>query len=552
MQTLVVSHRESRRIHRRGGFMMLINMVAVLLIALIFAFMLNSGKTVKRKTEGQHIADAVGYSVGLQKARGLNAITATNHTSGEMLALIVVHHALGGDLLDELQCAEDDPQYGDDLNKLNSRLDSAKQAAKSAGARTPAYTTVRQKKGIKAEATLLSAKMVLKEYLVWIYETKVVAKAMQAYPPTKPAGVALERAMDVFEMEILAEYKVLNQFHREAIRLRGVKFEYRDRYLPDAKQFTQRVVDVMPSLLHETANELARKHGAARAFVVNPDLPAQLDPLSRAHSLPSVMIADRQEQGCCSCQSEATAVTRDQINKVSQLARSMAPWVYYHREPVWQALAKLAPLSRAGDAYKHYSDKYMKVLTDRYQTDRHDLGQFVLRDYPAPDKGWAAWTEDRTLADPLFGTLSVVYMESDSVIGSPTVFDQAHPGGQIFYAQSLTYNSNPQEPHPGRIDLRCKRITPNRQAVVGFDTLNWRPREHSGGKYEAPWELLAKTDEGGKPTPDFPGIRLNWQAKLAPASAEQLGQLKQASVPAAMRTPVDRIVDDVPGAMLSH
>lgn len=67
-----------------------------------------------------------------------------------------------------------------------------------------------------------------------------------------------------------------------------------------------------------------------------------------------------------------------------------------------------------------------------------------------------------------------------------------------------------------------------------------------------PWELVAKTDQGGRPDPECPLIRLNWQTKLVPASAEQLAALKSARVPAQMAPLIDKLLDRVPGALLSH
>ncbi len=533
----------------RAGMMMLINMVLVLLLALIMAFILNSGKTIKRKTEGQQAADAVAYSVGLQKARALNVITSTNHAMGEMMAMLIVHHALGGDLLDEGKKAEQYARQRGRLNRLNSELDEVYKTARTVGARTPAYTTVRQKRGIRAEATILRAKMNLKKYLIAIYQAKIAAKAMQAYPPTRPAGHALEKAMDALEQEVLAEYRVLNQFARIARSLLPVKERMRDIVLPDAKRFTREVVRQAPVIIEQTASELVRRYGASEGFVVDPTLPVQIDPLAHADTLPRMPAADRPQQQCCQCLSKKTSITRDQIVKVTQLARATFPWVAYHREPVWRDLARLAPLSQAEDYYKDYTDGYAKVLCDRYQTDHRDLGLFVPQDDAPPDKGWEIWTEQRVPADALFGTLVVVRMRPDPVVGS-VVYAQDHPHGQFYYAQSMNYNANPQRPHPHRIDLRCKRISPNRQAAVGFDTLNWAPYTR---QQQMPWELIAKTDQGGKPTPEFPQVRLNWQVKLVPASAEQLSALKQSSrLPGNLRPLAVRLMDNVPGTLLSH
>ena len=54
-----------------------------------------------------------------------------------------------------------------------------------------------------------------------------------------------------------------------------------------------------------------------------------------------------------------------------------------------------------------------------------------------------------------------------------------------------------------------KRIRPNLQPVVGYDTLGWTEPQN---------ELIAKTDQGPAPIPRQPKYELNWQSKLEPVS----------------------------------
>lgn len=541
---------------RRRGMMTLINVVAVLLMVLMVVFVLNSGKILKRKTEQQHDADAVADAVARQKARGMNAITATNHLIGEGLAFVVLHHALGGDLLDRQKIAENHAPDGlrDRLNQSNAELDAAQRAAMSAGASTPAYDRVRQQRGIKAQAALLRGKIKLKTYLIWAYWNKVAAKAMQAYPPTEPAGVALELAMDLFERKIDLEYRILNAVQTAATQLLPLKFMLRDQVLVEAKEFTNDIVERTPEIVRETAQAMAEAQGADTAFVVDPRLPVVLDPNIEAASRPDIPSLPEVRGNCCHCGSVKATSMRDQLVKTSQLARAEFPWLNYHRQPLWDALKALVPLSRTEKFYKDASDGYAKRLVDRYMTDDHQLGLYVMTQYPAPDKGYELWAEDATpdknAVNQVLGTLVVVYRRAESVIGAPSVYQQLHPGGQITFAQGLTYNANSQERHPHRIDLGCKRITPNRQARVSYDTLNWfAPQDDP----KMPWELIAKTDAGGPPAPDFPEIRLNWQAKLVPASGVQLSALKKSGeMPAKIGPLVQKILDSTPGALLAH
>ncbi|MFK7821295.1 MAG: pilus assembly protein TadG-related protein [Planctomycetaceae bacterium] len=60
----------------------------------------NVGHVTKEKIETQNAADAVAYSSSLWMARGMNALTATNHMLGEATAIAAIHEAIGGPELD--------------------------------------------------------------------------------------------------------------------------------------------------------------------------------------------------------------------------------------------------------------------------------------------------------------------------------------------------------------------------------------------------------------------------------------------------------------------
>ncbi len=60
----------------------------------------NTGHVAKEKLEVQNAADSIAYSSSLWMARGMNALTATNHLLGEATAIAAVHEAFGGPELD--------------------------------------------------------------------------------------------------------------------------------------------------------------------------------------------------------------------------------------------------------------------------------------------------------------------------------------------------------------------------------------------------------------------------------------------------------------------
>ena len=95
------------------------------------------------------------------------------------------------------------------------------------------------------------------------------------------------------------------------------------------------------------------------------------------------------------------------------------------------------------------------------------------------------------------------------MIGRPLVFNQHNPDGLFSAAQVTLCNGNPQERNAAHIDLTVKRIRPNLQPVVGYDTLGWTEPQN---------ELIAKTDSGPAPIPRQPKYELNWQSRLEPVS----------------------------------
>ncbi len=548
--------RSFRELHRNeDGMMMMVHTVAVMLCVLLIVFTLNHAFSVRQKPELQNAADAGAETVGTVAARHMNALTATQHVMGEVVAMIIVHHAIGGDHLDANEVA--------DTDSVDKALDEAHKgyltASKAAGlpAEDDAYETVRQEDGVRASegTTEYDAKVKLKEYLTLVYHTKAAARWMMAsrYPAVVAAGKALHLAVHPVELKIKQEYETLNQLHEAAFSLSPLKLYLRDTWLPQAKRYATSLVEEFPDSAADAVQQMGERHDVSIAVMMahgRLELPVEIDPHAQAVTLlteshESLALATA---GCCECLSERTSIDRDQIVKVTQLARATFPWVNYHRQPILQRLGELCKLVDARKLYKDQTERDSKRICDFLQTSAsHDLGLYVLLGYPAPDKANALWTADPDQADLVFATTVLAHRPPPVVLGVPAAFRQAHPSGTVAVAQVLLYNANPfQRPeHP--IDLTCKRITPNRQADVGCDTLNWWPGSR-------PYELIAVTDQDEAPSPEYPRIQINWQAKLVPNSAVMLGALKhnRTRLPGDMATIIERLPDQVPPALLTH
>src|SRR5438132_12031667 len=81
---------------RRHGKITLVTLFAILGLVVMAGFVGNIGQTVSTKVGTQNAADAIAFSSAQWMARGMNAVTATNHLLGEVTGLVVVVEALGG------------------------------------------------------------------------------------------------------------------------------------------------------------------------------------------------------------------------------------------------------------------------------------------------------------------------------------------------------------------------------------------------------------------------------------------------------------------------
>jgi hypothetical protein len=526
------------RLHRdERGLLSGVNLVTITMIMVLLVTIMNVGHVTHNKLGMQNAADAAALSAAVMNARLMNAVTATNHVIGEMVALVSIHEAVGGKELDAIDSNEKATAIED------GELDDARRAANEMGASTLAYETVRQKGGIFAGRTLLDCKKLLKKYLAWCYWQKALAKAMQrsCIHAVVVAGIALEVAMDAFELVIWNEYNILNIWHEIAKSLLPAKKIIRDELMPYAKGYTNAIVDNAPELARQTAEEIASLNGyEGTLFSLHPGLPLVIDPAAKAQTLPS-----------------NPGATRRQIVKISQLARAGFPWVNYHRKPILDITAILLPLCRASHYYFDHSTRATIRVCNVLQM-YNDMGLYVLKGYEPPDKGYEKWQRNSALVDKLFCPLGIVYDKPPTVYGqSPT-----HCDGMLAYAQAMIYNANEEQPHECRIDLGIKQITPHRQANCGWDTLNWMPRSgpadnnvgtagDSAAAVNSPFEVVTLVIPS-----EFPQIQVNWQAKLTPATVTVLDGLRQAATCGNLPEPYSKVaghlLESIPASQRTH
>jgi hypothetical protein len=481
-----------RRRPSRQGLVMWATLLAVILLVILMALISNMGRTVTAKLHVQNASDAMSFSSGVWLARGMNAITAANHLMGEVTALYVLHHSLGGDRLDQRKVTPMPWHQRPQVIEVAYRLLAATADVSPVA---PEYV----KDNVKAdeESTLWQAKKKLKEHLLKAYAAHAAGVIVAKYPPTYSAGIAAQELAVLYQYKIKQEYYFLNLIEKAAVALIPVKTRVLPRILVALNTYTKLVYGRVPGLTQEIALEIAKHHDVVGEVV------------------PTVLPVVRERvEGC----------NRPQ-DKRSQLMRAAYPWVHYWRKPLLDLFGTYAPLSEARQFYMKYTNRYSLRIVKEFrrsvgepcsdsQHPERSLGLvlYVLEnlDPPRLDKTQEPWAQHTpggvAQADRMFGTLGLARQEKPNAVSARPFYRQEMPYGIVCFAESLVYNANPQ-----KLARQYRRNSVN-QPIAGWDTLNW-DQSHSR-VVEYPSKSYA---------PSSPKIKLNWQAKLVPVSRQQLG-----------------------------
>lgn len=499
-QAIIVGHRDE------SGLFSLSHIAASIFLTIALLCLINVNVAVTDRASQQRQAEAAAESLGAWKARNLNAVVAQQHLMGELMALVITHHAIGGDLLDQDKAA--------DTAQLDRRLTIAHVGAIACKTGTPAFDDVSSE--VHAGEALLKAHKQLKKLLTTIYIVKTAAYLMQLYPPTRPAGEALEEAAHVVELAIHQEWKTLESIRGVAVDTKPTKLLMLNHWLPDAKRQLDKIVQEYPVTQQQLVDELAGQYELEIAVLKSDQrLPLIEDPLARLFQPP----ADWQRPVDCDCPSVPADNMRHQLAKVTQLARATFPWVNYHRHPLIDKMKPLTPLSGMADHYFDATAGVSKRMMDEKQREGQ-LAFYVFDDYQGPDKAYEDWMkrEGSGAADKTFGLTVVVGRERREPIGSFLFHPQS--GSKSYrIASSLVWNRQAAVQPSQRIDLYCKRIVPSVQAHTGWDTLNWHTDTTA-------YELVGF----GIPS-EFPAIETAWTSRLNPTSAARITQLRTQPLP---------------------
>lgn len=288
------SPRPDSLLRAEDGMITVLSVVTVFGFAVLASLVASIGTAVNRKIEAQNAADAVAMSCSVQRARTLNAVTAVNHLTGELLAVVVLQESFGGWKAgsgeardteaedDELRTAKeiapnvktdfDDFSFPKDIIKFFKVFDestqshdfAAKLALALAGfneARTPAYNSV--KKSVKSDNALLDAHRELKKTLALLYRLKAKALLMIA---CKPIPFGIGEALYVAGRGL---YQALT-FIEEMVKFEWETLGWIETFAKETGTVRNQIYKLIPNLQEHSKNILAGKPASLIPGVSNP------------------------------------------------------------------------------------------------------------------------------------------------------------------------------------------------------------------------------------------------------------------------------------------
>jgi len=247
------------RLHAgEDGQINLVTAVVMLGFAVLIGLIGNAGNTVKKKIELQNAADATAYSTALWMARGMNAVTTTNHLMGEATAVIVVFESLGGTELGESKGRNTSVA-------LNKALGSSKITAPMVlpGARSVdiqfvnfVYNPMDDNGEHAAHATIYDAKMTLKWATNWIFLVKTLANfgftPTPIYYITAPIAFGVHIAMNAILAKIVQEWWFLEAIESGAIIVKPAISTVETKVIPTLSQYSDWVAGLPPRSIDDS------------------------------------------------------------------------------------------------------------------------------------------------------------------------------------------------------------------------------------------------------------------------------------------------------------
>jgi len=393
--------------HQRQGMITWVNIFSIFIMLVLASFVFNSLSAVNKKIETQNAADAVAYTGAVWMARGMNSISVTNHLIGEINAVYTMHHAIGGEWLDQkgtrgirnsgdwktLPYKRSDGTwsiplinlYGGGTYKVTvGGLYGLYVAANAAWAYSEFWDwiTGRPNNGPNVEwdhferirkhpysdvnSSVFEATQWIKfelnaTYLAHTAASVAFAKAAKGWWPTiwsppkhaivraaMAAAAAKQRGILAIQRQLYREYGAINILERFAIRISPGK-----QLLPKISNVLHDFQRVSVSLLFPGATfynsqEIAERHNKKGFFVRDIVDSPSLGELSEFIGLP------------VEHERAPSYDTADKFEGRSQMVRATYPWVRFWRRRLVGLFTVAAPLSGLGDSYVKWTNKYSR------------------------------------------------------------------------------------------------------------------------------------------------------------------------------------------------
>jgi hypothetical protein len=494
------------RLHKsEEGMLSLVSLFVILAFLIIIGLLANVGRVTSQKIETQNAADAATYSAAVELARGMNTVTAVNHSIGELTALIILIQALVGDT---------DKQPDDAPAPTDSYLQIAYQAATDIFPTVPvndsAYNDVKEKP--LANEAIWDSCVQLKKVLTYAYAAHFVGGLLEkgeAIPIIGPLlyalGIGIEGVAALFEAKVWQEWetlKILTQIGDALAQLKPVL----KQAISTLYTYSTGVVNQSPSHARDAAT-LAGTSNQCPTIALYPDPPPM--PLTAEPS---------------------------QLNTPakSQLMRATTPWVQWWRQPLMEFGRLALTLSQFACWFeKRSADDTKTIVNDLKQNSNINLYILKELDLNNSDKMSEPWRNagnSRTDADKLFTVVGFAYRPAPGVLSTTRIFGQANAAGLVCYAQAMIYNGGQQKSAWGDGSWQ-------RQPRGAWDTLNW-----SGDVPEYPGPTLEEDLTCAIQDTPQPLISLGWQAKLVPMT--QLEDAKSAQSPGNIQNVLKQIAPD--------
>lgn len=358
--------RHDRAAHRdERGVLSFASLFAIIGLVIGFALVANIGRTVGTKLETQNAADAAAHAAAVELARGMNAVTATNHLIGESHALVIIHHTLGGDILDNGETKEYPSELKTGLQQSFQIADIASQIAGEPRPIKQGYDllTDEEMSPSKSGAAIYDSRVELYRQMILAYQLHaggaglVIASRIPFLGWLYPIGKAMITFSLIWQGKIIQEWVLLRAMEIAAIGVKSVKKGIQTGVIPNLYIHSCKVAGAVPFVpvpLPIPGDAAKKAEKAATDVGKRHDTDVSLFPgLEREKSVPLLALPVVPEPS--------------KVNDLakSQLVRASTPWVQWWRVS-WMRFGDLfLTLSRFKCHFKKWSDEYTPELADR-------------------------------------------------------------------------------------------------------------------------------------------------------------------------------------------